>query len=254
MQQESAIDKLGRDRKLEMLFTSMPFGPLANEIMQHEELFAAKYEQDFRQNFAQSPFKDSPAIVCRMSYDPIEMAGDTPTEEELVRHLKEKGLTSLQAEDTPLYEDFAEVYKVVMWLAGVVHAEQVGRVMIARLNPGGHVKPHKDYGPYHDHYDRFHLCAGGKGCLFRCDRETVKMMPGEVWWFHNNDEHEVWNDSDTPRDHVIVDLKLRGDKRVLRTGGDARSVPAKRANGSDPDGALEGTGAGQGEDAAQTPV
>lgn len=222
------LDDLGTNRKIERLFESCAFQAIAYEIAEHEDLFASKHEQDFRQAFKQSPFKDSPVAVCRMTYDPIEMAGTTPTEEELVRHLKEKGLTSLDARDTPCYEQLPEVYNAVMWLAGIVKAEQVGRVMVARLRAGGQVKPHKDYGPYHDFYDRFHICVGGDGCYFRCGRETVKMLPGEVWWFHNNDEHEVHNNSGADRDHIIVDLKLKGDKHVLRQGGD--TVPVSGAS------------------------
>ena len=42
------------------------------------------------------------------------------------------------------------------------------------------------------------------------------MMPGEVWWFYNNIEHEVWNESDSERDHIVIDLKLKGDKMASR--------------------------------------
>lgn len=252
----SALDQLGRDRKLQMVWEGVPFSHAAQEILDHQDLFATKYEQDFRQNFKESPFKDSPTIVCRMSFDDIEMEGDTPTEEELVRHLKDKGLTNLEAYDTPIYLDLPNVYGAVMWLASMLKAERIGRVMIARLNAGGHVLPHKDYGPYHDYYDRLHICVGGKGCHFRCGRELVKMLPGEVWWFHNNDEHEVWNDSDTPRDHIIVDLKLRGDKHVLRTGGDSGELPqiGGRGDGGDSDGTLEGVSPEHGQGATEPPA
>lgn len=211
-------------RKLQMLFDACDFSTQLSEIEDNQGLFAGEHEQDFRQDFEASPFKDSPTIICRMTYDEIEMEGDKPTEDELVKHLTEKGLINLQAYDTDQYPDLEEVYKVVSWLSQRLGAEQVGRVLVARLNASGHVGPHKDYGPYHDYYDRFHLCIGGEGCLFRCGDETVRMLPGEIWWFHNNDEHEVWNQSDQPRDHIIVDLKLRGEKNVIRTGGDISAV------------------------------
>ena len=102
-----------------------------------------------------------------------------------------------------------------MNLAAGLKAEQIGRVLVTELASGGHIKQHRDFGPYHDFYDRFHLVLGGKGCHFRCGREIVKMLPGEVWTFNNRDVHEVWNDSDTPRYHIVVDFKLR-DNRVTR--------------------------------------
>lgn len=211
------------ERKTQQLFDACNFEKQMLEIREHEDKFAGEYEQDFRQNFKDSPFKDSPVIVCRMSHDAIEMEGDEPTEEELLRHLTEKGLTNLQAYDTPNYDELPEVHKAVTWLTKQLEAEQVGRVMVARLIPGGHVLPHPDFGPYHDYYDRFHICVGGDGCLFRVGDETVRMLPGEIWWFRNNLEHESWNHGEQPRDHIIVDLKLRGDKNVFRTGG----VPAE---------------------------
>lgn len=241
--------KIGARRKLEMLFRDMDFSPVAREIEANRDLFDAPIEQDFRRNFKKSPFKDSPCVICRMTYDKLEMEGDAPTEEELIKHLVDKGVTNTNAADVETYELFPQVYQAVMWLAGMVKAEQVGRVIVARLNPGGHIKAHKDYGPYHDFYDRFHLCISGAGCYFRCGRETVKMLPGEVWWFRNNDEHEVHNDSDRPRDHVVVDLKLKGDKNVFRLGGDGESVP-EGGPGGDPGGALEGAGTEPGQGAA----
>lgn len=212
---------LGRGRALERLFELCDFSAIDQEISANAELFDAPLEQDFRRNFKASPFKDSPAIICRMSYDPIEMEGEEPTEEELLHHLQTKGLTNLQASDTELYAALPEVYQVVMWLSGCLRAEQLGRVLVARLQPGGKVKPHRDYGPYHDFYDRFHICIGGEGCYFSTGRETVKMLPGEIWWFDNQQEHEVHNDTGAPRDHVVLDLKLKGDKHARLRGPDS---------------------------------
>lgn len=216
--------KLFAERKIEQVFYNCNFDNIEAEIEAHEELFAKGEDYDFRQKFSDSPFKDSPIIPCRMTYDKIKMAGEEPTEEELLEHLKSKGLVSLDAQDTNIYDAMFEVYESVAWLAKCMKAEQVGRVMVARLVSNGHVKPHTDAGLYYDFYDRFHICVSGKGCYLRCGRETVKMLPGEVWWFRNNDEHEVWNDSDAARDHIIVDLKLKGDKNVHRTGGGISSV------------------------------
>ncbi len=218
------MSKLFADRKIEQVFYNCNFEKIVTEIEEHEELFAKGEDYDFRQKFSGSPFKDSPMIPCRMTYDTIEMAGEEPTEEELVAHLKDKGLVTLDAQDTEIYDEMFEVYEAVAWLAKSMKAEQIGRVMVARLLPNGHVKPHADAGKYYDFYDRFHICVTGKGCYFRVGRETVKMLPGEVWWFRNNDEHEVWNDSNAHRDHIIVDLKLKGDKNVHRTGGEIPSL------------------------------
>ncbi len=218
------MSRLFTERKIERLFYNCDFSKMADEVADHEELFAAGEEYDFRQDFSGSPFKDSPMIPCRMTYDLIDMAGEKPTEEELIEHLKTKGLVTTHALDTEHYDEMVEVYSAVQWLSQAMRSEQIGRVMVARLVSNGHVKPHCDGGAYYDFYDRFHICLSGAGCYFRVGRETVKMLPGEVYWFRNNDEHEVWNDTDTPRDHVIVDLKLKGDKNVHRTGDQVTAI------------------------------
>lgn len=184
---------------------NMDFSVIINEVNNNLDLFD---RNDFRQKFKGSPFKNTSFIPCRMSYD----LDYEPTEEELIEHLKTKGITNIYASDTEEYALLPKVYSAVMDLAALVKAEQIGRVLVTRLNPGGHIKPHKDFGAYHDYYDRFHIVLDGKGCHFRSGEQIVKMMPGEVWWFYNNDEHEVWNDSDVARIHIVIDFKLKGDK------------------------------------------
>jgi len=131
----------------------------------------------------------------------------------MVYRLKTVGVTEREAEDTAFYDHFPEVYKAVMTLASVVKAERIGRVLIAKLLSGGHIKPHKDFGAYHDYYDRFHIVLSGKGCMFRSGSEWAHMLPGEVWWFRNSEEHEVTNNTDVDRIHIIIDFKLRGNKQ-----------------------------------------
>lgn len=196
-------------RNFQLLMQGQNFGNVIEEIARNEELFEAS---KFRQNFKGSPFTQTCFIPCRMTYD----LDHEPTEDELIEHLKTKGVTNVNAVDTDLYQFMPETYSVVMWLAGLVQAEQIGRVLVARCNPTGHIGAHKDFGAYHDFYDRFHICLSGEGCHFRSGREIVKMLPGEIWWFWNNDEHEVWNDSDKPRDHIVIDFKLKGDKHAFR--------------------------------------
>lgn len=187
------------------IVTGLDFSSINKELEANEALFDLN---DFRQKFKGSPFSDTSFIPCRMSYD----LDHEPTEEELVEHLKTKGVNNIYAVDTPEYSKLPMVYEAVMSLAALVKAEQIGRVLVTRLNPNGHIGAHKDFGQYHDYYDRFHIVLSGKGCHFRSGKETVKMMPGEVWWFWNNDEHEVWNDSDVARIHIVIDFKLKGPK------------------------------------------
>jgi quercetin dioxygenase-like cupin family protein len=196
-------------RNFEQLAGGLDLSLINDEIQAQGALFD---KSTFRQSFNGSPFKDTQFIGCRMTYD----LDHEPTEEEMLNHLKTKGVTTTNAVDLEDYELLPQVYGAVMLFAGVMQAEQIGRVLVTRLHPGGKIGAHKDFGEYHNFYDRFHICIGGKGCHFRSGKETVKMMPGEVWWFYNNLEHEVWNESDLERDHIVIDLKLKGDKMATR--------------------------------------
>ena len=221
-------------RNFERLFALQDFSNVVAEVEANVAMFDLN---TFRQDFEGSPFKDTTFIPCRMSYD----YETQPSEEELIEHLTTKGITNTDAIDTPEYACFPAVYSVVMWLAAIVQAEQIGRVLITKCFPKGHILAHKDFGEYHDFYDRYHICLTGRGCHFRSGREMVKMLPGEVWWFYNNEEHEVWNDGSEPRIHIVMDFKLKGDKNAYRASGEIQpDNPGTQADISE---ALGGVGA-----------
>ena len=44
------------------------------------------------------------------------------------------------------------------------------------------------------------------GCGFRVGSETREWVPGHAWVFDDTIEHEAWNDSDTPRAILILDV------------------------------------------------
>lgn len=97
---------------------------------------------------------------------------------------------------------------IVFDLMRRVEGERLGRVLITRLKPGGHIAAHVDSGDHAAYYQRHHIVLQGlPGSLFRCGDETVNMRTGECWWFDNAVEHEVWNNSADDRVHMIVDIK-----------------------------------------------
>jgi quercetin dioxygenase-like cupin family protein len=104
-----------------------------------------------------------------------------------------------------------EVCKVV---TGVSQNRNVGRVLVANLKPGGLIGKHIDEGLYAQHHDRYHLVVtSNPDVTFSCGDEHVTMSPGEIWWFNNQIEHMVHNNSDHNRIHIIVDLlKETNDK------------------------------------------
>lgn len=91
-------------------------------------------------------------------------------------------------------------------LTELMPIRELGRVMVVNLLPGGHIDPHVDEGAYAAHYDRFHLVLeAGEGNVFRVGGESFSGKTGELWWFNNKVEHEVWNHGTQRRLHMIID-------------------------------------------------
>lgn len=90
-----------------------------------------------------------------------------------------------------------------------VEGERLGRCLITRLTPGKRITPHVDMGAPATYYDRFHIVLqGAPGSLFRAGDETVNMRTGDVWWFDNCVEHEVLNNSQVDRIHIVADIRV----------------------------------------------
>lgn len=132
-----------------------------------------------------------------------------------------------QADTDPVYVDHREsvnypafsqlplIRSMVMSLMTQVQGERLGRVLVSRMKPGARIAPHSDIGPdltkWYDnepYYSRFHLVVQGlPGSIFRCDDEEVCMRTGEAWWFRNDLEHEVINNSAGERIHIVIDIR-----------------------------------------------
>jgi hypothetical protein len=101
-----------------------------------------------------------------------------------------------------------EARPLIFGLMARVEGERLGRVLITSLAPGRRIAPHVDGGAHAAYFERFHcLLQCPPEALFRAGEEIVSMAPGEVWWFDNSQEHEVWNDGDTDRLTLIVDIR-----------------------------------------------
>lgn len=132
-----------------------------------------------------------------------------------------------QADTDPIYVDHCESINypaasrlpatrvLVMSVMAMVHGERLGRVIISRMAPGAQITEHKDIGPdltkWYDnepYYSRFHIVIQGfPGSLFHCEDETVSMRTGEVWWFRNDLNHSVQNNSADDRIHIVCDIR-----------------------------------------------
>lgn len=110
--------------------------------------------------------------------------------------------------DYPSYALLPEARALVMAVFAAVAGERLGRVLITRLPPGGHISPHVDGGSHAEYYERHHVVLqSNPDSLFRAGEEAVSMQAGEVWWFDNSQDHEVFNHGADDRIHLIIDAK-----------------------------------------------
>lgn len=175
--------------------------PLLAKLAEKPCLWMARIE---RQSYPGSAHKDTETIYLRWATDQ-SVAGS---------------FHCLESEDqlAPLLDltpEIGTLFQSALRHIGCGEEPDVGRVILVRLAPHGHIAEHVDEGPYADKYDRFHLCVAGASSFY-VEGHRQEMLPGELWWFNHKKPHTVQNFSHVPRIHLIMDLvaleyrKLRG--------------------------------------------
>jgi hypothetical protein len=87
-----------------------------------------------------------------------------------------------------------------------------GRSRLMGLAPGAIVPEHVDVGYYWRTHIRIHIpIVTNPKVAFSCDKETVHMAPGECWLFDSFCMHNVRNDGDAKRVHLVLDT-VGGEK------------------------------------------
>lgn len=108
----------------------------------------------------------------------------------------------------PAYFTLNAARPIIHNLMRAVEGERLGRVLITRLAPGKCITPHIDSGDHAEYYERYHVTLQSlPGANFRCGSEQVNMKQGELWWFQNQIEHSVTNNSADDRITMIVDIR-----------------------------------------------
>lgn len=121
----------------------------------------------------------------------------------------------LDEEIKAYYTNFSDYFPVVLseleYMLENMPELELGRVMLVSLKPGGHISRHKDTGSYAEYYRRIHIpLKSQEGNIFISDQESIHMIPGEVYMFNHLIEHEVFNNSNEERIHLIVDFRTKG--------------------------------------------
>jgi len=124
-----------------------------------------------------------------------------------------------ECEDNPLLEGkFSAVRNLANWMVDTVSGQALGRIMIVNLAPNGRVPAHIDPLDYFAMYSRFHVpfktnskvtFSGGPG------KPTEHMPYKHLSQLNNRLMHQLDNNSDENRIHVIVDIALEGGNQIF---------------------------------------
>lgn len=164
---------------------------IVSYLHEHPELWNA---DKTRTSFPESPHSKVDDILLR--FQPVS---DKDTIETVIdQH---------ESVDRPVYLGMPRfVRELVMNVFAYVGGDRLGRVMITRLKPGDAITPHVDAGTHAAYYERFHLCLqADEGSKFRIGEDWVTMKPGQLWWVDNGINHEVVNNGEIDRIHMIID-------------------------------------------------
>lgn len=168
--------------------------PLLNQILRQPNLWKA---DTYLRDYPQGPFQDVETIFLR--FPPASVTELERSHRDQHECVWMDGWLHLSA-----------ARPLVFSLMSRIEGERLGRVMINKVRPGGRIYPHCDTPVHAQYWDRYHIVIDGPpGATFRCEDEVVEMKTGEVWWFQNALEHEVVNNSEHDRIHMILDIKTQ---------------------------------------------
>lgn len=155
-------------------------------------------QHTYRTTFERTPFAGMSDILLRYSRP-----------EKCATRDAQAMVDDLDLVQYPAWAALPECHETIFNLMRRFNGLSLGRVIIARLPPGGQIKPHADnYGAYAMQDGlRLHVCVQGlPGCLFNCGDETVQMPTDSVWWFQHREMHSALNNSADDRIHLLVDI------------------------------------------------
>jgi aspartyl/asparaginyl beta-hydroxylase (cupin superfamily) len=113
---------------------------------------------------------------------------------------------------------FQAVRTLSQWMFETVSGKTMGRIMIVNLEPRGRVPLHVDPKDYFEMYSRFHVpLKTNPGVVFNGENGTAnEHMPlGYLSRLNNRLPHQLDNNSDENRIHLIVDIETEGGNQIF---------------------------------------
>lgn len=183
--------------------------PVLMKLQQNPQFW---HEDTYLRTFPQGPFGEMDSIICR--FPPRAVAA---TQEEADALMATPGYDQHECEDLPVYGKLPEVRQLVMNLFQFVGGTRLGRVIINRVKPGGRIYKHADRLAHANYWHRHHICIqSAPGVTFTAGDESVWIAPGQAYWFDNGKggpdddrpQHEVVNQSEVDRIHIVIDVRI----------------------------------------------
>jgi hypothetical protein len=127
--------------------------------------------------------------------------------------------TVCDCKDNLLWQNmFQAVRTLSQWMFETVSGKTMGRIMIVNLEPRGRVPLHVDPKDYFEMYSRFHVpLKTNPGVVFNGENGTAnEHMPlGYLSRLNNRLPHQLDNNSDENRIHLIVDIETEGGNQIF---------------------------------------
>jgi hypothetical protein len=124
-----------------------------------------------------------------------------------------------ECEDNIMWANkFSAVRNLSEWMFKAVNGKTMGRIMIVNLAAGGKVPLHVDPMDYFEMYSRFHIpFKTNSNVVFNGgeDTENEHMPLQYLSRLNNRLPHQLENNSDENRIHLIVDIETEGGNQIF---------------------------------------
>ncbi len=111
----------------------------------------------------------------------------------------------------PAYTCLPEIRPIIFWLMARVEGERLGGVLITKLPPSGRIEPHIDTGWHAEYYDKYFIpIQNDPGAIFGFEDGDIKPNIGDVYWFRNDNQH--WVENNSQRDRIALIVCIRSHK------------------------------------------
>lgn len=163
--------------------------PLLHQVAEHPELWGADNAWTANKP-AGTAIEDVSTIVLRYNKTPA-------------------GMPSGMGWNRPAFGVLSAAQKIIFDLMRVIPSEHLGKVLITKLPPGGVIDWHIDQWPpgIPLYWHRFQIPLHVREqVIFQVEEEELFMQPGTAWWFNNQRNHRVVNNSDEDRISMLCDI------------------------------------------------